>query len=174
MVGSRHTQSRQSIFFRSASWFGCLTRKHDRHTNSPGCLGSTRSTPSPVRSSGSGVSSSSSTSSTTRPLLQDGVEAGLDVLVVGLLLVVLLRLLARPWWPPWPRPRGSSHDLVLVLLHRHDVGVVVVVGKGQVVLGNQVVVHQLVEVSLDELVGSFDFVEFLWHLGLSVVSWAGA
>ncbi len=66
IVGSGQTQSRQSIFFLSASWLGCLTRKQDRQTNSPGCLGSTRSTPSPVRSSGSGVSSSSSTSSTTR------------------------------------------------------------------------------------------------------------
>ena len=43
------------------------------------------------------------------------------------------------------------------------------------VFGDQVVVvRQLVEVFLDELIGSFDFVQFLWHLGLSVVSWAGA
>ena len=39
----RQTQSRQSIFFLSASWLGCFTRKQERQTNSSGCLGRTRS-----------------------------------------------------------------------------------------------------------------------------------
>ena len=69
---------------------------------------------------------------------------------------------------------GIGDGLVLLLVDHDDIGVVVLVGKGQGVFGNQVVVDQLIEVLLDELVGSFDFVEFLWHLGLSVVSWAGA
>ena len=63
---------------------------------------------------------------------------------------------------------------VVDVIDLDDIGIVVLVGKGQAVLGNQVVVHQLIEVSLDQLVGPFDFVEFLCHLGLSMVSWAGA
>ena len=68
---------------------------------------------------------------------------------------------------------GLGHDGRLVLLHGGDLDVVVV---GQLLFGDQVVVvvGQLIEVSLDQFIGSFDFVEFLWHLGLSVVSWAGA
>ena len=94
MVGSRHTQSRQSIFFRSANWLGCLTRKQDRQTNSPGCLGSTRSTPSAGAVLGLGGVLVVLGLLDDQPFLQDGVQAGLDVLVVGLLLFVLVRLLA--------------------------------------------------------------------------------
>ena len=57
------------MFFLSASWLGCLTRKQERHTNSSGCLGNTRSLPS-VLSSWSVASSSSGSSSTTRRSLR--------------------------------------------------------------------------------------------------------
>ncbi len=56
------TQSEQSMASGSASWLGCLTRKHDWQTNSPGRRGWIRVPPS-VRSSGSGATSSSSSSS---------------------------------------------------------------------------------------------------------------
>ena len=89
------TQSRQSIFFLSASWLGCFTRKHDRQTNSSGCLGRTRSvTPRPVLDVGQLVVLGLVLDD--EALLQDHVQAGLDVLVVGLLLLFLVRLLGAP------------------------------------------------------------------------------
>ena len=78
--------------FGSASWLECLTRKHELHTNSSGCLGRTRSVPSD-RSSGS-TTSSSSASSPRRPDAPSG---------------------SRPGWPRRPRRRLLLFLLVVAL-----------------------------------------------------------
>ena len=170
----RQTQSRQSIFFRSASWLGCLTRKHERHTNSPGCLGSTRSTPSPDRSSGSGVSSSSSASSTTSA--PSGWCPGWPRRPRRRAPPLPPRRTPRrrpAWWPAWPRPRATTLVLVDLDDDRRPSSSSSARTSPSSAIRSSSSASSSRSPSMSSS-GSFDFVEFLWHLGLSVVSWPGA
>ena len=94
MVDPRHTQSRQSIFFRSASWLGCLTREAGPADEFAGLLRKHPLDPVGRAVLGFGRVLVVLGLLDDQPLLQDGVQAGLDVLVVGLLLVLFIGVLA--------------------------------------------------------------------------------
>ena len=164
-----YTQSVQRTRSLSASWLGCLTRKHDRHTNSPGRLGG-------IRDPGSARSSVSSSSLLVVLLLveetaggalqQQHVEGLFDVVgmellfeVEGLVVLVLLALRLGGL------DGGVAHDddSVGVVEIVDVVDVVDVIGVGVIVLVEQVI---LVERGRAELV--------LAHLGVRSASRSGS
>jgi len=113
----------------------------------------------------------SSTSSTTRRSIQDGVEAGLDVLVVGLLLLLLVGLLARrPWRPPCGTGGTSSSTSTSMTATASS--------SSSSANGSSAISRRRPRRAprglLDQLVRCLDFIDVFCHVCLSVVSWPGA